>query len=69
MFAPLASRRPRVSALHLSPETRSTLLLVGLSVLVIGGFLGSVLAPVLFTSAFAGVQVDPASLTALMNGW
>ena len=69
VFAPLAKRRPSISLLRLSPEMQSTLLLFGLSFIVVAGFLGSIFAPVLFASAFAGVEVDPASLTPFMNGW
>lgn len=69
MIVPLVRRTVLVSSCAVSSETRSRILLSALVLLVVGGFAASVLAPILFSAAFQGVQISPSDLTPFMNGW
>ncbi len=53
----------------LSEQARSRLLLAVLTATVFGGYALSMLAPVIFSSAFNHLQISTSDLTPYMHGW
>lgn len=69
VIAPFSRSRAGLPVLAIPPQVLSALLLTALTLLVVVGFLVSLLAPVLFPGAFSGVEIQASDLTPWMNGW